>query len=100
MRSYRLQAMGAELLAVPACGAGLEADMVAFELVLAGEGFQEGDASAKLRQSGQAALQFACRQVVQHIRANQQVDRRAGTQLGEVAEVRVVQIAPRAVFRD
>src|SRR4051794_14932448 len=92
--------MSVELLAVPGSGTRLEADMVAFEFILARERLQESHAAAQFRQARQAALQLARRQVMQHIRADQQVDRRAGAQLGEIAETGVVQVAPRTMFRD
>ena len=97
MRTHRAQALGHEAALVPGCRTRLEADMVAFKLVLGSEAFQEGHAATQFGQARQAALQFARRQVVQHVRTDQQVHGRTRAQLGEVAEVRVVQVAARAM---
>ena len=76
------------------------ADVVAFGLVFLREGLEEGHAAAEVGQAGQPLRQFARRQVVHHVAANQQVDRRAGPQVREVAEAREMQVAARAVASD
>ena len=67
--------------------------LVTDRFVLAGEGFEEGHAAAQFRQCRQAAVEFARRQVMQHVAADQQVDRRARAQEFEVAEARKMQVA-------
>src|SRR3546814_3713408 len=79
------------------CRPLLEIVLVALGLVLAAEGLEEGDTAAQFGQSRQAAVEFARGQVVQHVAAHQQVDRRAGPQLREVGEAREVQVAVAAV---
>src|SRR3546814_16748381 len=75
-------------------------DVCSSDLVLAAEGLEEGDTAAQFGQSRQAAVEFARGQVVQHVAAHQQVDRRAGPQLREVGEAREVQVAVAAVAGD
>src|SRR3546814_3207643 len=61
---------------------------------------EEGDAAAQLGQAGQAAVDLGRGQVVQHVAAHQQVDRRTRPQLREVGEAREVQVAVAAVAGD
>lgn len=56
----------------------------------------EGHAAAEFSQRRQPARQFAGGQVMQHVAADQQVGGRAGAQVFEVGEGRVVQVAAAA----
>lgn len=100
MRSGRRETGRGELPAIPRRLARLEPCVVAFELVLGGEGFQERYPAAQLRQTRKAATQFGARQVMHDVAAYQQVDRRAGTQEFEIAEAGVMQVAGAAVARN
>src|SRR5690606_17088394 len=87
------EAQGLEALAVEGGGAGMELVVVAFGAVLAGEGLEEGDAAAEFGEPGQAPVEFARRQVVQHVATDQQVGGWARAQQREVGEAGEVQVA-------
>src|SRR5690606_32464054 len=66
VRTELAEAQRLEALAIELRGARAELVLVAFGLVFAGEGLQEGDPAAQLGHPGQALVQFAGGQVVQH----------------------------------
>ncbi|MNI53034.1 hypothetical protein D3C73_1078480 [compost metagenome] len=71
--------------------------MVALEFIFGGESLQERHACGQLGDAGQARAQFAVGHVVHHVRTDQQIDRGAGSQPGEIAEAGQVQVAGPAV---
>src|SRR4249919_3109097 len=89
-----------EPLSIEAGGARLEVVLVAFGRILAREGFEERYPPGQFRQAGQTAPQVAGGEVMQHVAAHQQVDRRARPQQGEVGEVREMQVAAAAITLD
>ena len=96
MRSDLREAERFEALPIERRGALLEIVFVADGLVFLREGFQERDAAAQLGERRESAIEFAHRQVMQHVAADQQVGGRAGTQAFEVGEARQVQAAATA----
>src|SRR5688500_5652529 len=91
-------------LAEPAPVAGgwsrQEADAVAADVVAPRVELEESDAIAQLAETRQSAPQLGGRHVVDDVGADQQVDRRAGPQLLELAEAGEGDVAPAAITLD
>lgn len=100
VRAQRGEAERFQTVAIEACPPGVETFRIALNTILARERLQERDATAQFGKPGQAAVELARGQVMKHVAADEQVDRRAWAQVFEVPEPREVQVSARAEAAD